>query len=687
MDRTPVMGRVPVVLFRNHVPPRTPVIGDVAVQKVGALLDLPSFSENDMHAAIEVAAAAPESDPIWFETRHAILRHSLPFFAQEMLRGPKEAPYNGRFLIGPHHLDWGELVSGHKRINILAARDHGKSFFFTLAYPIWKAGFSDPGSEGIVFSATQPQAELFLGKIKDELLTNPKLAHLIPYSGDRFWSAKRIKLRNGSVIRAAGFGVKVRGAHPDWCVCDDVLNDDDIYSETIRQRNIDYFLSAIAGMVHRKKQLIVVGTPMHQADLYAALDQSGQYRCAKYPALKNGNPLWPARYSMEDLTAKKAELKSAARFAREFLCEPLTDEASLFPGKLFSAPGVRQPYKLGLPAAYWEQLGYSRYMGVDIALSAEVGADWFVIFTIAVDPEGNYWLAGLRRERGVAFSAQIDMIKAEYALYQPDMVYIEANQAQRVWSDELVRTTNIPVRRFFTTGIGGSQPMRGWKRGATSIAVNKHHIDRGVPGMRLHLEHGKWRIPRGDDVSIAMTDVWIGEMGMMGWVDGKVRSVGEHDDTVMACWMTVAAAEHSGSGSLGFADSLSPKAPILTAPLGADAGDPGAAPVPRPNNPATALEMTGVFTALDQGLSVEISRESYLAGVRDTMQTYAGELVDSGSSARAVVVLQEIKRLDTIHGWTLAQHNLAGDNGDEYRAEQRRPLQGAPTASDMGFSE
>ena len=687
MLRTPVVGKLPPVLHRSYLPPRTPVIGDVAAKPLAELFEQDSFTQADMEAAIEVAGAAPESDPVWSETTQEILKHSCAFFAQEVIQGPREAPYNGKFLIGPHHLEWDDLANSEKRLNILAARDHGKSFFWTLAFPIWKAGFNVPGSQGIIFSATQPQAEEFLAKIKDEILTNPKLAHLVPYTGDRFWSARRIKLRNGSVIRAAGFGVKVRGAHPDWCVCDDVLNDDDIYSETIRQRNIDYFLSAIAGMVHRKKQLIVVGTPMHQADLYAALRASGQYCCREYPAIKNGKALWPARYSMADLMAKKAELKSAARFAREFLCQPLSDEASLFPGRLFTAPGIFQPYRLGLPASYWDQLGYPRYTGVDIALSAEVGADYFVIFTIAVDQQGNYWLANIRREKGLPFYRQIEMIKEEYALMQPDMVHIEANQAQRVWSDELIRTTNIPVRRFFTTGIGGAQPKQAWRRGATSIAVNKHHIDRGVPGMRMHLEHGKWRIPRGDEKSIELTDIWIGEMGMMGWVDGKVQSVGEHDDTVMSCWMCTSACEISAGGLLGFADDQVAKRPVMAAPTTPEDEDaPTMADVKKPVTAVPPLEINAVFQQLENSQPVEVPGESYTGGIREAMHRYAAELVDAGSQVEAVKVLQEIKRLDRVHQFRPG--NIATPPAGAYRGPgDWRPDEGAPTSADMGIGD
>lgn len=933
------------------------------------------------------------------------------------------------------------------------------SYFWTLAYPIWKAGFNQPGSLGYIFSSTQPEAEKFLKMIKDEILENPAFAHLIPVSGQRNWSAKEIGLRCGSVIRARGFGVKVRGGHPQWVVGDDVLDDEDIYSETIRRRNVDYFLSAIANMVplqehvprRKRAQLVVVGTPMHQGDLYAALKQTGEYECRIYPArARDGTLLFPERYSEATLQRKRRELKSEARFAREFLCclpgtmvetdrgqrpiedlqagdcvlthrgrfrrivrtfchvyagaivrvrgrlhvtenhpiltpngfiaagdlvngdsvtfprpqldvsvgtvslldgcsvpylltpdkkgaycrgsakhlpsgsvgksgakalpisvavtpdfmylvglwlaeghigsgdklvvwnfgyhethtlaaecqrlisvvfgvsatvdekpetgttivsvgsrilgdflarhfgrgasakrlpiwargahpdalwgllrgyidgdghaesgtsvrvssvsemllrdfqfvaaqcglfstikkvhdggesvilgrkvkvrpswrmdfdggsgksvlqarkpprthlwgrihntleraeytgavhnievdgdnsyvaegvavhncQPLSDEASLFPGYLFEGSKVRQPYKLGLPASYWEDRGFLRYTGVDIAMSAETGGDYFVIFTVAIDGQGNRWIANLTRAKGWGFQKQLDAIKDEYYLLKPETILIEANQMQRVWADELVRETDLPVRKFFTTGVGGRQPAQPWKKGATSISANKHHLDRGVPALRISLENLKWRVPRGDEHAIELTDHWIGEMGAIGWIDGKVQSVGEHDDMVMACWMANTAVTMSASQKIDMITvGDEEKKAILAAPMAAEFGAAEAqSPVEQQTRKALA--------ALYQGHSVEVDREAYVMGVRDELHRYVGDCLDGGAQARAVITLQEIKRLDGLHGVRAGDVHLARSKTGGYGGPSSwKPREYAPSIDDLG---
>lgn len=59
-----------------------------------------------------------------------MLQVSPAYFAAHTLSGPKEPPYNGRFLIGKHHLEWDRMVTGKKNVCVLASRSLGKSFFF-----------------------------------------------------------------------------------------------------------------------------------------------------------------------------------------------------------------------------------------------------------------------------------------------------------------------------------------------------------------------------------------------------------------------------------------------------------------------------------------------------------------------------------------------------------------------------
>jgi hypothetical protein len=69
-----------------------------------------------------------------------------------------------------HHLEWSESVQTFKYLDVIAARDHGKSYFFSNAYPAWKlyrykkpSGFNKrrpdlADKKGMMFSFTIGQA-------------------------------------------------------------------------------------------------------------------------------------------------------------------------------------------------------------------------------------------------------------------------------------------------------------------------------------------------------------------------------------------------------------------------------------------------------------------------------------------------------------------------------------------------
>lgn len=478
-----------------------------------------TITDEEMREENRVSIAVGDSQ--WDDYQLQVVSRDCALFAREILSGPAERPYNGHFLLGPHHLEWSELVRKYMRICVMASRDHGKTFFFDFAFPIWRAVLR-PGGSGFIFSATQDQAVRILADIKQELETNPKLQYLVPDTSQggkgKKWSSTAIQLTNGHRIYARGFGTRVRGAHPDWIVVDDALNDETAYSEVTRKKQIEYFYTAVSNMVTPGGIIIVVGTPFHQADLYADLAGNEEYIFKRYQALNGPEelPLWPARYDKLRLEKKRKEI-GTIRFTREFQCEPVADDMSLFPLALFKGqPTEVFTLTLGMPKEIYDRLGVTIYMGVDFAMSSSAQADYTVIWAMGLDKWGNRWIVDIQRGKGLPYQTQLSMINEMGHKYDPALVFLEANQMQRIFGDELIRTTDLPIKQFVT----GAQ---------------KNTLDKGVPSLRVLLENGKFRIPRGDKRSIEITNLWIEEMRAFTWVEGALKSVGTHDDTVMAC--------------------------------------------------------------------------------------------------------------------------------------------------------
>ena len=453
-----------------------------------------------------------------------MLRTDLAYFAEEILG----------IEVSHHHKEWSQLAAKHRRLAIEAPRDHGKSFFFSFAYPIWRAyyhwippilseGFKSIPKIclGYIFSNTQDQAIKFLEIIKFEVETNPKLKHLLPEKRDT-WSKTEIKFGNRAIIRARGWNMSVRGAHPVWITCDDVLNDETIYSELQRKKQIDYFFSAVTPMLVPGGQLIVVGTPFHKEDLYQQLLENKTYFFKRYSALDKSElvPLWPTRYTREMLLQKKEEVGST-RFAREYLCLPISDESSLFPEKIITdCYDTNYEMPTYLTTEERAQFTGGIFTGVDLALSSTVGADYTVITTLGVDKFKNRWLLDLRRKKGLAMSEQLREIEDVHRAFRPAKILIEDNGFQRVFRDELVRNTDLPVEGFTTT------------------AQRKNSLEKGIPSLQILFENRKFVIPRKTDRCRRITDYLVSELKCFTWSDGKLQGLGAHDDTVMSLWVS-----------------------------------------------------------------------------------------------------------------------------------------------------
>lgn len=208
-------------------------------------------------------------------------------------------------------------------------------------------------------------------------------------------------------------------------------------------------------------------------------------------------------------------------------CQPVSDDISIFPSFLFP-PCYDHKLTLKMSRADILRMGWTCFMGVDIARSASVSADFFVVFVVAKAPDGRHVIVDISRTKGLSFNAQLELMKSIAERYDPALIHIESNAAQQVYSDEMRRTTDLPVKEFVT------------------LASNKYPLDRGVPSLRLLLESGKLVIPRGDERSRQITDAWIEECTQFGFIDGKMQGIGAHDDMVMGWWLAEEAVKAGG---------------------------------------------------------------------------------------------------------------------------------------------
>lgn len=458
------------------------------------------------------------------------------------------------FQLSWHHLEWGDLVHRYKKLCIEAARDHGKSYYFSNAYAAWQLyKYAKPkgtqfsarptksnSNRGYLFSFSLQQSVDLMEILKNTIEGNDILKErLYPDSKDKSgaWASTNIVCRNGARLTCKGFGSSVRGAHPYWIVVDDGLKDNVIYSQLQRQKSIDYFHSVIMNMLVPGGQIIVVGTPFHASDLYGDLKSKSIHATGnkkgwfviEYPAIfPDGRILWPQRWSFFDLMDKKATQGNII-FSRENLCRPITNESSIFPLSVLQQSLIgMEKYTVVRNRDDFPMKFNTVVVGCDFAISANVGADYSVFTIWGVDDERGMWLLNMYREKGKTFHEQIQILKNINVRYRPNIMVVEQNTFQSIFVQEGDKQ-GLPVMGH-TTGI------------------DKFDLKSGWPAVAVLFERRKIHIPTGDKQSQDIKDLIFSDLGSVAFTDKGLCSVDEHDDISSSIWLASLGANKLSTG-------------------------------------------------------------------------------------------------------------------------------------------
>lgn len=132
-----------------------------------------------------------------------------------------------------------------------------------------------------------------------------------------------------------------------------------------------------------------------------------------------------------------AEIEDARRdlpelvFRQEYLAEFVTQEGTLLKS---------QWLKVAEPPP-----GLTLRMGVDLAISQKEGADYSAAVILGTDAQGNVFIVHAERVRA-SFHQVIEWVKSIAARWQPSVIHVEQVQFQAAVIQELLRTTNLPVK-------------------------------------------------------------------------------------------------------------------------------------------------------------------------------------------------------------------------------------------------
>jgi predicted phage terminase large subunit-like protein len=326
----------------------------------------------------------------------------------------------------------------------LAPRGFGKSTIGDIAYCIWRIT-QDRNIRILVVSNTQRQAEAFIREIKSQLVQNIKLTSLFgTFIGEfKKWTESEIivtgktSMHKESTITGLGASGQVISKHFDLIIGDDIVDFENARTELQREKLRSWFYSSLLPTLEPNGELHIVGTRYHPLDLYQTLIDSKSYDVQIQRAIQeDGTSLWPEKFSIDTLNQKKEESGSLI-----FNCQYQNDVELLKKGNIFLYDWI-QWYDLIPPKL-------RVFQGVDLAISQSETADYFVICTIGMDTANNIYVLDMYRNR-LSFDQQIIMIKKKAEEWSPIRIGIEINQYQRALAQELIRTTQLPIKQLVT---------------------------------------------------------------------------------------------------------------------------------------------------------------------------------------------------------------------------------------------
>jgi len=269
---------------------------------------------------------------------------------------------------------------------------HGKSQECSIDFPAWFLG-RNPTKEIIEASYSAELAQDFGSKTREKVnseeyrLIFPEVQLRPDEQSKAHWRTKQ-----GGGYVAVGVGGPITGRGADILLIDDpIKNREEAESDTYRNKTWDWFTSTAFTRLHPKGVVVLILTRWHLDDLAGRIlsneSLAERTKVMKFPAIatkdgkhrKQGEALWPNRYSIEALQEIKSTI-GPYDFSALYQCSPVLTENQEFKPEWFKE--VDEDEILSKQTA--------NYLTIDTAMSKQAQADYCGFCDNSVDKE-NFW--------------------------------------------------------------------------------------------------------------------------------------------------------------------------------------------------------------------------------------------------------------------------------------------------------
>jgi phage terminase large subunit-like protein len=367
-------------------------------------------------------------------------------------------------------INWWTREDAKSHQLVLLPRDHGKSAM--IAYRVAWEITKNPAIRVLYISSTSNLATKQLKFIKDILVSPiyrkywPDMVNIDDQKREK-WTESEISvdhpLRKAKIIRdptifTAGLTTGITGLHCDIAVMDDVVVEDNAYTDEGREKAAKQ-ISYLSSIATADARTWAVGTRYHPEDLYETLRTQIVEMYDKYGDIKNsyhlfevyeqvvedagdgtGNFLWPRAqaptgdwfgFNQEILAKKKAGFANAVIFRAQYYNNPNDYGSAAINHDMFQYYDKRL---LVRDDGYWTYKGtrLNVFAGVDFAFSLAKDADYTAIVVVGVDSKFNYYVLDVVRFKTNKISEYFDYILRLYTKWGFRKLRAETTVAQTV---------------------------------------------------------------------------------------------------------------------------------------------------------------------------------------------------------------------------------------------------------------
>lgn len=215
-------------------------------------------------------------------------------FNERVLKDPEGNPVENNW----HHLEWLELMELHPFLLHEAAREHAKTELGVTGNILFEIG-ANPNVRILLISDVHAKSKSRCELLREYITDSEEYAAEFPEveitrkEGDEWFTVRRDAKVKEATLTSTYAGAAISGGRWDIIICDDLVNllKNSLTPEQ-REKLRKWFYRDVMNSVAKGGRLEVYGTPQHDDDLHAALEEDDRFHVVKYPAVDTEEDGW-----------------------------------------------------------------------------------------------------------------------------------------------------------------------------------------------------------------------------------------------------------------------------------------------------------------------------------------------------------------------------------------------------------